>query len=61
MTETEIRKAMHEAGEKILPILRNFENKTGQRVESIRFQRTNKAATGLEIINYVDVFTRDYP
>jgi len=28
---------------------------------TVRFQRTNKAATGLEIINYVDVFTRDYP
>lgn len=61
MTESEIRKAMHEAGEKILPILRIFEKETGERVESIRIQRTDERATGREIVNYVDVFTRNYP
>lgn len=61
MSETEIRRAMHEAGEKILPILRAFERQTGESVESIRIQRTDKAATGRETVNYVDIFTRNYP
>jgi len=61
VNESEIRKAMHEAGEKILPILRIFEKETGERVESVRIQRTDKAATGREIVNYVEVFTRNYP
>ena len=61
MSEAEIRKALHEAGEKILPILRSLESATGESVESIRIIRTDKKEVGREIINYIDVFTRNYP
>lgn len=61
MTDTQIRKAIHEAGEKILPILRMLEKETGEQVESIRIHRTDKESTGREIVNYVDIFTRNYP